>query len=53
MAPQELKFYISHGLCVMNMISVFPRSKPAYLVIAKKGPISGLKKKRLQKVIKI
>ncbi len=37
MAPQELKIYIPHGLCAVNMISVFPRSKTAYLIIPKKS----------------
>ncbi len=31
MAPQELKIYIPHGLYVVNMVSVFARSKTAYV----------------------
>ncbi len=44
MDPQELKIYILHDLCVVIMISVFPRPKTAYLVIYKNRPISRLKK---------
>ncbi len=45
MAPQELKFSILHDLYLMNMVSVFPRSKAAYLAISKNRLISRLKKK--------
>ncbi len=45
MAPQELKIYILHDLCVAIMISVLPGSKTAYLIIYKNRPISTLKKK--------
>ncbi len=36
---------ILHDLCVVIMISVFPRSKTAYFGISKNRPISRLKKK--------
>ncbi len=49
MAPQDLKIYILHDLCVMIMISVFPRSKTAYLVISENRPLPRLKKKKLMK----
>ncbi len=45
MAPQKLKIYILHDVCVVSMISVFPRSKTVYLVISKNRPISRSKKK--------
>ncbi len=43
----ELKFYILHGLYVLNMVSVLPGPKTAYLAISKNRPISRLKKKKL------
>ncbi len=43
--PQELKLYILHGLCVVNMVSVLSVSKTAYLAISKNRPLSRLKKK--------
>ncbi len=49
MVPQQLKIYILHDLCVMIMISVFPRSKTAYFVIYKNRPISKLKEKHVIK----
>ena len=45
MPPQELKFYILHGLYVLNTFSVVSRSKTSYLVISKNPPISKIKKK--------
>ncbi len=47
MAPQELKMYILHDLCVVSMVSMFLGSKTAYLDISKNRPISRLKKKML------
>ncbi len=49
MAPQELKIYTLHDLFVVCMISAFPRSKTAYLVISINRPISKLKKKNVTK----
>ncbi len=40
MAHQELKTYNLHDLWVMNMVSVFPMSKTAFLIISKNRPIS-------------
>ncbi len=53
MAPQALKFYILHDICVVSLVSVFPRSETAYLSNSKNRPISKLKKKMLWKEIKI
>ena len=44
MAPQELEIYILHDLYLVNMVSVLPRSKTAYLAISKNRPNSRLKK---------
>ncbi len=49
MTPQALKFYILHDLSLVSMISVFPRSKTAYLIIPKNRPISRLKTKNVIK----
>ncbi len=46
-APQELKFYILHDLYLVNMVSVLPRSKTAYLIISKNRPMSRLNKIKL------
>ncbi len=55
MAPQELKLYILHNLCVLIMISVFPRSKTAYfgisdLEIEEKNVIKEVKNMKLSEI---
>ncbi len=44
-APKDVKIYILHDLYVVNMVSVLPGSKTAYLAISKNRPISIWKKK--------
>ncbi len=53
MAPQELKIYILHDLCVVCMISAVPRSKTAYLVISINRPMSKSKEKMSLKNMKL
>ena len=49
MPPQELKFYILHGLYVLNTFSVVSRSETSYLVISKNPRISKIERKNVIK----
>ncbi len=41
----ELKIYIPHGLCEVNVVLIFQSSKAAYLTSCKRRPISRFKEK--------